>query len=409
MKIACIYWHIKGVGGINTELWSLRQEAKKQGDTFHVFRAGYFKRIEAQLFDQQKRINGGDTHVTIDGDVSYHPDQLQNTLNFLENNYDAMYIVHICPHANKEYGTEPLFLPLYEKCKLPKASRIHDPFFITYSDFGLLCLPYLNDVTVCNPAYAEPLAKLEFPTNTYLQPFVPHDVTHITREENPLLIWNSQWKRRKGIQYFFPKLGELQKFIDIELYCNGIDYYKFRILPEWKEFIGDDYFDPRYNGEGKVKFFGNIEYEKAIEAVKRSWYMCDFQALGQNRHIGDYGSYNFTTIEALYYGSCPILSENTKISAIPQDVYLRISSINELNNVIKSNLDFVIDPTRVGKAKKWVEDNHLATNFYNHIKESFSYPLLDVNIQTIKNNIEKMSTISLAAQKQSLYKTYDVF
>lgn len=373
MRIAAIYWPTTGVGGINTELVALREEAHKNGHKFDVFRSGKHSTITANLFDAPKRIAGGDTHVIIHGEAPHHPKQIENTIKFLEANYDALYFAFICPHPNKEYGDEPHFLPLFTECKLPKVARVTDPFFDSYKEFAILCVDKVKQTFVANPAYLKPLLEVGLPFKHSPQPFLETKIQE-ERSKTPLLCWTSQWKTRKGLHIFYSQICELSKHMRVELYGNGIEYYKYRKTNSWKEIVNNDFFDERYNGNGKADFYGNVTLDEVFKALSRSWYMVDLQGYGNNKYSGDTGSYNITTLEALYYGSCPILSESARESSIPHEFYLSVKSDERIIDVINRSGDFALDPYRQKKSREWVLDTHSTSIFYSDILKSLNSP-----------------------------------
>lgn len=373
MKIAAIYWPTTSVGGIQSVLVALRQEAEANGDTFDVLRCGNMKTIKAEKFNEPKLIRGGDTFITVHGDCSHHPDQINSTIAFIEANYDAVYFAYICPHENKMYGSDPVFLPMYEKCKLPKVTFITDAYWDTYKDWGIKCLPFVKKTFVTQPAYAQPLLDIGLPVESIDAPIFPQLVTS-TRATDPLVVWTSQWKNIKGITKLLPVIPEITEIAAMEMYSNGILYYQLRETEEWKAAIGKDFFK-EFNGNGKANFFGYIPLEIIPEVLTRSHFMIDLQGIGNPKFKAyQNGAYNITTIEALLYGSCPILSGQTKKSVIPNDLFLTVDDARDIPELIKKNLNFAIDPVRVQKAKDWVLERHSAKYMYAKIKSAILGP-----------------------------------
>lgn len=361
-------------------LVALTREAQKRGDIFDVFRCGNMKTIKAEKFSAPKLIRGGDTFITIHGDCSHHPDQVDNTIKYLEENYDALYFAYICPHENKMYGSEPVFLPIYDKCKLPKVTFISDAYWDTYKDWGIKCLPHVKKTLVTQPAYANPLIELGLPVEAIDAPIYPQAVTS-TRSETPLVVWTSQWKNIKQINKLLPHIPDITKHAEFELYSNGILYYQLRETPEWKAAIGKDHFKG-FNGDGKAEFFGYIPLEQIPEVLTRSWFMVDLQGGGNPKYKAyKSGAYNITTIEALLYGSCPILHEQARLSIIPHDLYLTVKDSSEVSEVIKNNKDFALDPDRIRRAREWVIETHSANFMYDKVIEAFGMddPVVDIS------------------------------
>jgi len=376
MKIAAIYWPTSSVGGINSVLVALRKEAEKRGDTFDVIRCGNQKTITPKMFSEPQLIRGGDTFITIHGECSHHPDQVSGAIRFLEENYNALYFAYICPHANKAYGDDPVFLPIYTDVKLPKVTFITDAYWETYKDWAMLCLPHVKKTLVTQPAYAEPLLKYGLPVQAIDAPIFPVNTSLVDREKYPLVVWTSQWKNIKGITKLMPVIPEITRDnkIKMEMYSNGILYYQMRETEEWKKAMGKDHFKG-YDGDGYADFFGYVNLEDIPLILKRSWFMIDLQGIGNPKYKAyTNGAYNITTIEALLYGSCPILADQAKRSIIPSEFFLTVEDAREIPDLIKKNLDFATDPERVKAAQDWVLERHSALNMYQQVIDALNGP-----------------------------------
>lgn len=373
MKIAAIYWPTSSVGGINSVLVALQKEAESNGDTFDVIRCGNQKTITPSKFSEPQLIRGGDTFITVHGECSHHPNQIKGAIKFLEDNYDALYFAYICPHANKAYGEEPVFLPIYTETKLPKVTFITDAYWDTYKDWAMMCLPYVKKTLVTQPAYAEPLLKYGLPVQAIDAPIFPQPVRS-DRELEPLVVWTSQWKNIKGITKLMPVIPQITELTKMEMYSNGILYYQMRETPEWKAAMGKDHFKG-FDGDGKAEFFGYIPLDQIPEILTRSWFMIDLQGIG-NPKFKAYtnGAYNITTIEALLYGSCPILAEQAKKSVIPNEFFLTVDDARDIPDLIKQNYAFAIDPDRIQAAREWVLERHSAEHMYKQVIDALNGP-----------------------------------
>lgn len=373
MKIAAIYWPTSSVGGINSVLVALQKEAAARGDTFDVIRCGNQKTITPSKFNEPQLIRGGDTFITIHGECSHHPNQIKGAIQFLEDNYDALYFAYICPHANKAYGDEPVFLPIYTETKLPKVTFITDAYWDTYKDWALLCLPHVKKTLVTQPAYAEPLIKYGLPVQAIDAPIFPQAVKS-ERELDPLVVWTSQWKNIKGITKLMPVIPEITEKMDMEMYSNGILYYQMRETPEWKAAMGKDHFKG-FDGDGKAQFFGYIPLDQIPEVLTRSWFMIDLQGIG-NPKFKAYtnGAYNITTIEALLYGSCPVLADQAKKSIIPNEFFLTVEDAKEIPGLLLDRKEFCLNEDRVQAAREWVLNRHSASNMYTQVIDALNGP-----------------------------------
>lgn len=395
MKIAAIYWPTSSVGGINTLFESLRKEAHAQGDEFDVFRCGNLKTIKPEKFAAPELIRGGDTFITIHGDCSHHPDQIEGTIKFLEDNYDAVYFGYLCPHQNKAYGDDPVFMPMYTQMKLPKVACIVDAYWDTYADWAIPTFPYIKKILVSQPAYAEPLIKMGMPVEAVKAPIVPMCTDYKLRSLTNLTVWTSQWKTIKGIDKFLPHIPKLSEVSKVELYSNGILYYQIRTEEVWKAAVGKDHFKG-FDGHGKAEFFGYVETHKIPEILSRSWYMVDLQGIGKPKHEAyRNGAYNYTTIEALLYGSCPILHDQALKSDIPKEFYLTVSDPKDIPTYVEHYTEFALDPKRQVNAREWVLDTHSSKKMYNTIKESFSLPDPVIDITKFKKKDEPDDLFSM--------------
>lgn len=373
MKIAAIYWPTSSVGGINSLFESLRKTALAQGDEFDVIRCGNLKTIKPVKFGQPVLMRGGDTFITVHGDSSHHPDQIDGTIKWLEENYDAVYFGYLCPHENKAYGSDPVFMPMFTQLKLPKVACIVDAYWDSYADWAIPCLPYLKKTLVSQMAYAEPLVKMGIPVEGILAPFSFGNPTR-ERSEESLTVWTSQWKTIKGIDKLIPHIPALTEYTKFDMYSNGILYYQVRETEEWKNAVGKDHFKG-FDGTGKAEFFGYVETNEIPEIMASAWFMIDLQGIGKPKYEAyRKGAYNYTTVEALAYGCCPILHEQAKMSIIPNDLFLTVSHPKDIPELIRTSKDFALDPVRQQKARDWVRETHSDQNMYRIIKEAFALP-----------------------------------
>lgn len=368
MRIACIYWPTSSVGGINTELVHFTEEAERQGDTFHVLVSGSQKTKGTTVFPSPKLIRGGNTFITVHGHASHHPSRIQSTITWLEKNYDAIFFAYPCPHPTKAYGNEPHWLPLYSECKLPKVTRILDAYWDTYKEWGEMLIPFCNSIWVNQPAYANSITYLGDKIKLSRKPFSPA-VSDTPRSKNPLLVWTSQWKGIKGIHKFLPVIPKVRA--DVELYSNGIMYYQKRTTPEWKAAIKTDHFKG-YNGDGCADFYGYVPLEELPKILSRAWWMVDMQGHAARYEAYKSGSYNNTTVEALYYGALPILHTQVRKSPIPDEVIATVGSCEEIPDRVASSSGFAMDPARQKAARDWVLDFHDVSKIYKELKECLS-------------------------------------
>lgn len=350
-KIAAIYWPTSSVGGINTCMMNLRAEADRRGDTFHVLRSGLHK-FRPSVFAERKEIRGGDTFITIDGEAPHHPSVVAESANFINSNYDRVYIGYACPHPTKAYGDRPLWLSMYRDLLLPLSTRITDAYLGGYLDWAQQALPFADVLTCSHLPVVQELADLGFKAQYTTSPVFPRKVA-ATKSKTLLTVWTSQWKAIKGIHKLLPLFREFDGAV--ELYSNGILYYQLRTTDAWKASVGKDHFKG-FNGHGKATFFGNVDMSEIPNILTRSWFMLDLMGMGRPKYKSyTMGTFNNTTKEALLYGSCPILHRQAS-KVIPKDLALFVDDASEVPDIVndKRSHRFALDPERIKKAREWV-------------------------------------------------------
>jgi hypothetical protein len=382
MRIAALYFPTSSVGGINSVLVALRSQALDEGDDFDVIESGAQATVSAEKFPAPTLIRGGDTFITIHGRASHHPAQIDYTVSWLERNYDALYFAYICPHPTKDYP-EPLFLPLYTACRLPKVAFITDAYWTTYEEWAARCLPHVERCFVTNPAYAEPILAAGYPVEAAHTPFYPLPVDpEVGRAEEPYVVWTSQWKQIKCVNQFVPAIPAISTVAKLDLFSNGIRYYQMRcqnpdkrdpLYADWYRAVGTDHFGgPEFNGTGKADFYGYQPLEMIPNILSVAWWMFDWQGLRKPKHAAYLnGSYNCTAIEALYYGACPVLAEQARKSSLPKDTFLTISSPDQSAALIYESASFALNPDRQAHARDYVERVHHARVLYGKIKNAY--------------------------------------
>lgn len=362
MKIAALYWPTSSVGGINTELRALHAEATRRGHTFHVLRSGLQKNITAQVFPERKVIRGGDTFITIDGECSHHPSQLIASAEMLRG-YDRVYLAYLCPHPTKEYGTEPLFLPLLESIMddIPITARITDGYWNDYADWGDATLEVCSSATFVHRASAgfwKGVSKVRYCP----APFEPDTAYEGVKREADLTVYISQWKAIKGIHKLLPEIPNIKG--RVELYSNGILYYQLRTKPDWIRAVGKDHFKG-FNGKGSAQFFGYIPLDEVPVVLRRAQFMIDLMGIGKpkNQTYID-GAHNLTAIEAAWYGCCPVLHARA-CNVVPLDCALFAGTARQVVSLINSNEGkaYAQSADRIAAAKAWAGQFHVSKSY----------------------------------------------
>lgn len=369
MRIAVLHWATSSVGGINTTLQTLREVALARGDTFHILASDSQKSKRPSLLPARKRVRGGDTFITIDGYAPHHPSNVASSVKFVADNYDLVITSYIAPHPTKAYGDEPLFLPLLQGLH-DRGTRmvgyVHDAYWETYKVFGELALPLMEKTMVAQKAYGEPLVAAGYPVLPAYLPFWPLTPDPVGLLRDPKLVaWIPQWKNIKGVRKFFQGVPSATAAgLRVEMYGNGIEYYKMRLEDPWKEAVGRDHFAEQYSGNGAAEFFGCVELERIPEVLTRASFMIDFQGHAAKWKAYLNGSYNHTILEALYYGAVPVVHQNMTKSDIPRDLLLPLEDPTTWPEAVAAFDLGGFDRTR---AREFVMDNYSAETLYERI------------------------------------------
>lgn len=369
MRIACLYWPTSSVGGIATEVKTFQREAWNRGYTFSVLVSAPRPTHKPQ-FIPPTLIRGGDTFIEVNGYAPHHPKNVDATVKFLRTYFDRVYLAYLCPHPTKNYGDQPQFLELLRKLVnvgMPITARITDGYWESYEEWGEAAMNYTDLVTVSHPAYAKNVPTDRCAVKTSRFPFEPFQFKTM-KDTKPLTVWTSQWKAIKGIHKLLPHIPEIPT--RVEMYSNGIMYYQLRQTEEWKRVVGQDHFAPEFSGNGRAEFFGYIPLEKVAEVYQRAWYMIDLQGHGKPLYeVYKQGSFNNTTVEALYYGAVPVLHKQVLNSDIPKECILTVEDAMEVPRTITQNLaeSYVFDPKRVDRAREWVMDNYAASKIFSSV------------------------------------------
>lgn len=359
MRICCLYFPTSSVGGIATNINSLRNEAHRRGDTFHALVCANVKAHEWTILQQPRWIRGGDTYVAIDGYAPHFITKAKYIAEKINNNYDVVYLSQICPHGTKAYGTIPVFRTLLENISLPILGNIPDGYWDTYADWGNIVAPLCKKIIVATPPYRPgDLDKYPDTPVVYGYGFDPTPLD-VPRSEERSMVWISQWKAIKGVHKFLEYLPQVEGKQD--LYSNGILYYQLRTEDKWQKAIGRDEFQG-YSGVGRATFHGWQPPEIIRETLCRSWFMPEFQGFGRPRNSAyQAGSINNTIKEALYYECTPVIPQMTvEKYDIPAGSVRGVNTFEEA--VIALNGDRAEKPEL---GKEWVLDKYHISKIYD--------------------------------------------
>lgn len=364
MRIACVYWPTSSVGGIATNVASLRAEAQRRGDTLHTFVSANAKTHQFSVSDKLKLIRGGDTYIDINGYASHHEERFRYSAAKLDQ-YDLIYLAFLCPHPTKAYGDDPQFFKMLSLLKKPIVAHITDGYFDSYEEWGLMTATRCARIVVDQEAYIpESLKHLNIP---YVvgRSFDPQGEGYdaedaMKRSPHRSLAWIAQWKAIKGIHKFLDYLPQIN--CEQNLYSNGILYYQLRTEPAWKAAVKEDKFSG-YDGTGRAVFHGWQPAHVIREALQYAWFMPEFQGLGNPRNAAyRLGTLNHTIVEALYNGCTPIIPQMTiDAQKIPDEAAYGVldysESVNMLNQLPRAS--------RPDLGKQWVMDNFNPSKTYD--------------------------------------------
>ena len=370
MRIACIYFKTTSVGGIATHSNRLREAAIKCGDTFDILHTWPWKTKKPVRFANRQAVRGGDTSIVVDGEVSHHPDQMDETAAFLRHHYDGLLFIQPCPHPNKAYGDEPHFAGLYN-AGVPATILIPDGYFDTYYEWGKWACthPATRLVAVPNPSYGLPCHEFGLIPEVSRFPFIPKPVTE-AKTVMPSMVWAAQWKNIKGINQFINQVERLPSDMSVDMYSNGIEYYKLRLQPVWDRAIARDMFNDTV-GNGRAIFRGEVNADEIAKAFQRAWFTCNLQGMTSSRASYKTGAYNNTEVEALYYGVMPILHTSVTATILPRECYLTSDDGSDIPELVAANVDRVMDPARVKRAREFVNDTHDAVVAYQVFRKGW--------------------------------------
>ena len=354
MRVAVILWATTGASGIDSEIRSLEKVGR---DQFKIFISKPWAAWPSRMFPRQN-IRQGDVYAEVDGKLSHHPRYVEENAKFLNENFDMVFFINGVPHPTKEYGPLPLFKRFMELVTLPKTMRICDGYADSYREWLDMGLELVDHATI---AYSY-RSTVNVP-GVHI-PFYP-DEAETTRSMRPHICWVSQWKQIKSIKQFIAAVPDIKARID--MYSSGIEYFQMRKSPAWRAAVKKDHVG-NFDGEGHAHYYGYTHHNSIGGILQHTWSIVDLQGLGNHKYkVYDGGSINTTSIEALYYGACPIVAMN---SPIPGDLCLKVpkDAIAETINMhlLEPN-DFLLSGERQQRAMEYVADTFAAPALYDEI------------------------------------------
>jgi len=262
-------------------------------------------------------------------------------------------------------------MPFYTDTFLPKVMRVSDAYWSTYSHWAEPAAEECNAILVNQPAYAIPMEGTPIRGRVVItqKPFSPFNLGPVSRDPD-LLIWPNQWKAIKGIKPFLKTIPLLPDNLRIELYSNGIEYYQQRQGVDWLMAVDKDHF-AHFDGLGRANFHGYVSLKEMSKAYRTAAFAVDFQGHAVKYQAYKQGSYNNTTVEALYYGALPILHEQALLSPIPNELFYSVKDPLGIVDLDWENLkELAQDPDRRKWAQQWVLDFHGGAKCWKTLMEN---------------------------------------
>lgn len=364
-RIITLHARISSVGGINTELVTMRKEAAEKGHEFLVYEVAPWKTFAFKHFDEPTNIRGGDTYILVDGKLSSFPSHLGDTVKWINENFDSVFISCCGPRDNKAYreagvnedGTS-VFNDLLDHITLPIVNRVTDGYFSAYEEWGRRTMQQCVKTT-CSRAYRPSIPEdagkvelVEIPFRPETQDMMP------ARSPSPLVVNVSQYKNVKGTVPMLEAIPLFKEDVTVDLYSCGILYYQLRTKEIWLNAVDKDFFKG-FHGNGRATYYGYVDVERMPEVLSSAWFLLDLQGWGRAGRYDAYkkGSLNNTGIEGMYYGCLPIVYETTPI---PDHLCAKVTSIEEIAQVVNSEEGraLALDKARQEEARQWVIERH---------------------------------------------------
>jgi hypothetical protein len=362
MRVAVLLVKMTGISGIISEVLSLEAYGNKIGDEYTILSTHNWKSKGLELFEKRTPIRQGDVWAQVDGKISNARKFADENAAYLNLNFDRVLMIGSCPHPNKDYGTDPEFLDLLNKLQIPVVSRMCDGYYDTYKEWMDSTLDAIDHATI---AYSYRKTVEHLGIKGVHIPFEPTEIAHDCRASYPAGVWLSQWKPIKGIIPFMKALPNIQ--CDMDLYSCGIEYYNMRKKDMWLNAVDEDRFKG-FDGRGRATYHGCVATQNIPYILAEAWYNVDLQGITKAKYkVYNDGSINTTGIEALWYGACPVVAEN---SPIPDDLCIKVNKDNiaeRINDHLNRPRDFMINPYRQEAARRYVKQNFLTEVVYNDI------------------------------------------
>ena len=189
-------------------------------------------------------------------------------------------------------------------------------------------------------------------------------------------MWYAQWKDIKGIKPFIAAVPEISKIANVEMFSCGIRYYQLRSTDDWRQAVRHDFFKG-YHGNGLADYFGEITQKTLYGNIARTWAAVCLQGMSKRVKHSHYreGSYQYTEMEALWYGAYPVVAEQVAKSAIPSECIITISDdadSEEIATTIEAGSPTALrdNPKAYGLAQDFILDVHSAEKGLTTIIES---------------------------------------
>jgi glycosyltransferase involved in cell wall biosynthesis len=343
MKIALILWDISKVGGILSSTRRLKRGFQDLGHEVETF----FVSFNTRKLPAPKR--AGIKYVGVDPAEFDHTVGTENEI-FLAmfkrqlEKFDIFVFAHPCPTITKDFGSRA-WQEIY-KMPQPKIPIVHDPLYSEHYPWLLEVKDHITGV-VCFQKKAFDAVRKDFPNAIVTS--IPADVEECglyNELKEDIVISPHQFKAWKNVDQFIRAIPSLN--YTAEVYNIAIEYfYMAGSLEKRKEKYkdADGWIWEKALASGKMKYLGYVSNDEILRAFKRSKCMVDLSTGEKGTRIGgDYRSLNGAVVEAMVYGSIPVvrywslvpdmLSEDNAI--VVKEGNLPKNTADAVNDIIKN-------------------------------------------------------------------------
>ena len=242
------------MGGINRVIGGYQTGFTRLGHkvyTYHASRRGGLRNLYTDKYGLQTKWWRPKAH-NLGWDNAEHHEVFKRKVK----KADLILFTHPCPHPTKANAGDKSWHKLYKICR-----KAGTPTAILFTDnLWDRMYPWITDVVKDGHPYTlfynnynagfDSMARLGQESHYTNYP-MDFDEIQPEVERDMDLIWMPQWKRWKGIHQLIEDLAKHPDRIKVDFYNSGIEYYKERLLPQWRRAIALDEFAERQVAKGK--------------------------------------------------------------------------------------------------------------------------------------------------------------